>query len=132
MIVVDTNVLVRYAVKDDRTQALQATAFLKQHPCRLLKTVLLEFVWVLSSSAGYKLPRAVVAERVRHVCGLPTIDPEDASSVAQAVIWYEQGMDFADALHLAASRPFEGVATFDRQLSVKAGKLSDQKLMLLS
>lgn len=132
MTAVDTNILVRYAVKDDRTQAQQATEFLKQHPCRLLKTVLLEFVWVLTSSAGYNLPRAVVAERVRHVCGLPTIDLEDASSVAQAVSWYEQGMDFADALHLASSSLLEGFATFDRRLFVKADSLSDQKITLLS
>lgn len=132
MIAIDTNILVRYAVKGDRRQAQQATDFLKLHSWRLLKTVLLEFVWGLASSAGYNLPRAVVAELVRHVCGLPTIDLEDASSVAQAVSWYEQGMDFTDALYLASSSLLDGFATFDRQLFVKADTLSDQKITLLS
>ena len=48
MIAVDTNVLVRYAVKDDREQATLATAFLADNRCFVLKTVLIELAWVLS------------------------------------------------------------------------------------
>ena len=131
MITVDTNILVRYAVKDDRKQAIKATNFLKNNPSRILKTVLLELAWVLSSSAGYNLSRVVVAERIRHLCGLPTIEVEDVESVAQAVIWYEQGMDFADALHLASSSEISGFVTFDRQLSKKATKLATQQKVTL-
>ncbi len=131
MIAVDTNILVRYAVKDDRKQAIKATEFLMKNSCYILKTVLLELAWVLSSSVGYNLPRAVVAERICHLCGLPTVEVDDAVSVAQAVAWYEQGMDFADALHLASSLAFTGFATFDRQFSGKAAKLATQQKMIL-
>jgi len=103
MIAVDTNILVRYLIKDDRKQAETATEFLKNNSSCILKTVLLELAWVLSSQSGYNLSRPVVTERLRHLCGLPTITVEAASEAAQAISWYEQGLDFADALHLAAS-----------------------------
>lgn len=131
MIVVDTNILVRYAVKDDRNQAKKATEFLMTHSCRILKTVLLEFVRVLSSTAGYNLSKTVVIERVRHICGLPTLEVEDCASVAQAVAWFEQGMDFADALHLASSSESAGLATFDRRLLTKATSLAIQQPVIL-
>jgi predicted nucleic-acid-binding protein len=131
MIVVDTNLLVRYAVKDDRRQAIAATEFLKNNPCCILKTVLLELTWVLSSTSGYDLPRSVVAERLRHLCGLPTVTVEDAGAVAQAITWYEQGMDVAGALHLASSAVFSGFATMDKRLSNKGASLAGNHNILL-
>lgn len=44
MIAVDTNILVRYAVKDDPQQTVITTEFLAQHRCFVLKTVVLELV----------------------------------------------------------------------------------------
>ena len=124
MIAVDTNILVRYTVKDDHKQAKTATDFLRGNSCFILKTVVLELAWVLSSQAGYNLTRSVVVERLRHVCGLPTITVEDASTVAQAITWYEQDMDFADALHLASSASCSGFVTMDRRMTTKAAKLA--------
>jgi predicted nucleic-acid-binding protein len=124
MISVDTNILVRYAVKDDRKQAVAATEFLRRNRCYLLRTVLLELAWVLSSSAGYALPRDVVAERLLHICGLPTVTVEDATIVKLAIDWYGQGMDFADALHLAASEECSGFATMDRKLAKTAAAIA--------
>ncbi len=132
MIAVDTNILVRYAVKDDPKQTAIATEFLKSTTCFVLKTVVLELAWVLSSQVGYNLLRNVVAERLRHICGLPTITVEDASAVSQAIIWYEQGMDFADALHLASSSSCSGFATMDRRMSAKAAKVAmEYKVMAI-
>ena len=88
MIAVDTNILVRYAVKDDRRQTLLATNFLASHQCYVLKTVLLELIWVLSSPLGYQLGRAMVVGRVRHILGLPTVAMEEALQAAQALDWY--------------------------------------------
>lgn len=124
MIAVDTNILVRYAVKDDRRQTVLATEFLKNNTCCILKTVLLELAWVLSSPSGYNLSRGVVAERLRHLCGLPTVTVEGASEVAQAIAWYEKGMDVADALHFASSTVLSGFATMDKRLATKAAGLA--------
>lgn len=123
MIAVDTNVLVRYAVKDDREQAALATAFLARNRCFVLKSVLLELAWVLSSPAGYNLPRQTVHARLLHILGLPDVEAEDAANVAQALTWYAEGMDFADALHLAGSVELAGLATFDRKFAATAKKL---------
>lgn len=71
MIAVDTNILVRYLVKDDYAQTVLATGFLANNRCFILKSVLLELVWVLSSPAGYNLPRKTVHERLLHILGLP-------------------------------------------------------------
>ena len=103
MIAADTNILVRYLVKDDHDQAVRATNFLANNRCVVLKSVLLGLVWVLSSPAGYNLPRKTVHERLLHLLGLPCIETEDAANVAQALTWYMKGMDFADALHLSGS-----------------------------
>lgn len=131
MIAIDTNILVRYAVKDDRRQTVKATDFLKNNQCRILKTVLLELVWVLSSTSGYGLDRRITAERIRHVCGLPTVSVEDPTGVAQALVLYEQGMDFGDALHLTSSNLLTGFATFDRRLAQKAVQLIPEQPVTL-
>lgn len=131
MIAVDTNILARYAVKDDRSQAKLATEFLAGNRCFVLKTVLLELVWVLSSPAGYDLPRKTVHERMLHILGLPGIETEDAANVAQAITWYAEGMDFVDALHLAGSAELSGLATFDRKFAATAEKLDAAPSVLL-
>lgn len=124
MIAVDTNILVRYAVKDDLQQTIIATDFLADNKCFILKTVLLELVWVLSSSSGYALPRNIVAERVRHISGLPNVVMQDENNVVLAVDWYESGMDFADALHLSSSLELKGFATFEKKIAKKSEKLN--------
>jgi len=130
MIEVDTNVLVRYLTKDDPQQAQAATAFLAANPCMILQTVLLETVWVLGSKAGYQWERNRIVEQIRYLLGLPTVVVQRPAAVSQALAWYESGMDFADALHLANSGG--RFATFDRRLSDKAKQLqAPQKVTLL-
>ncbi len=50
---------------------------------------------------------------MEHLLGLPNINVEDAGRVARAMNLLEQGMDFADALHLAGSEHCEALYTFD-------------------
>jgi predicted nucleic-acid-binding protein len=130
MIAIDTNILVRYAVKDDKRQTVLATDFMANNECMILKSVLLELDWVLSSPSGYGLSRKAVVERVRHILGLPTINCENAFQVAQALRWYEHGMDFADALHLASSAELDGFATLDGKMARKAAELSNKPKLI--
>ena len=53
MITLDTNVLLRYIVKDDPEQAKIAEDYIASHECLLLSVVILETVWVLESAYGY-------------------------------------------------------------------------------
>ena len=41
----------------------------------------------------------------------------DAGLVSKARDWAEAGMDFADALHLAAAHGYEGFLTFDKRFA---------------
>lgn len=123
MIAVDTNILVRYAVKDEPQQTVIATNFLATHQCFVLKTVLLELVWVLGSKRGYGLSKPDVLERVRHILGLPTVHMQEPKHAALALTWHESGMDFADALHLASSLEVQGFATFEKKIQQRASAL---------
>jgi predicted nucleic-acid-binding protein len=124
MIAIDTNMLVRYLIKDDLGQAVLVINFMKKNKCFILKTVLLEVAWVLSSPGGYNLSRNVVHERLLHVLGLSCIEVEDAINVAQALNLYFKGMDFADALHVSGSIGLSGFATFDRKFASLANKMN--------
>jgi|OM-RGC.v1.029588616 Predicted nucleic-acid-binding protein, contains PIN domain len=96
VIALDTNIDLRYALKDDTEQTRLATDFLRDNECLLLPTVVLEAAWVMGSKRGYALDRATVAVRLRHVAGLPNVRVEQATQIAVALRWYEAGMDIAD------------------------------------
>jgi predicted nucleic-acid-binding protein len=117
VIAVDTNVLVRYLVEDDVAQTDRAEAVLRGGAL-VLKTTLLEAEWVLRSI--YRQDRAAIGDGISKLLGLPGLEVEDTAAVAQALTWFEQGLDFADALHLASSAHAETFATFDRALQRKA------------
>lgn len=118
---VDTNVIIRYVTGDDAEQAIRARAVLGHGPVFVSKTVLLEAEWVLRR--GYDLPAAQVTRALRAVAGLPGVSVEDAPLVARAMDWAEDGMDFADALHLAAAAECESFLTFDRRFARAATRL---------
>ena len=120
MIAVDTNVLVRYLTNDDAEQARQAMAVLAGPDVILLPhTVLLELEWVLR--AVYELPPETIHRSLLQVLGLANVQIEKADDVAKALSWYESGMDFADALHLALATGVDRLLTFDQRF-VKAAK----------
>jgi len=54
---------------------------------------------------------------------------EDPQTMIVAISWYGDGLDLADALHLASSRAAEKFATFDKSLFRKAGQLSSVHLI---
>jgi predicted nucleic-acid-binding protein len=118
VIAVDTNVVVRFLARDDPAQARRARALLEAGRVFVLRTVVLETEWVLRT--GYRFDRSAIAEGITKLLGLPGVEVEDAPAVAQALIWFGQGLDFADALHLASSAQAEAFATFDRALRRKA------------
>jgi predicted nucleic-acid-binding protein len=79
--------------------------------------VLLEAEWVLRRL--YRLDHAAIVDALDALISLPNVRCEDEPVVRQALAWRRAGLDFADALHLAASHTVERFATFDRAL-VKA------------
>lgn len=114
MIAVDTNVVVRFLAEDDKVQTDRAEAVLRRGAILVPKTVLLETEWVLR--AAYGIPSAEIAAALRRLLGLAGVTAEDPPAAARALAWYEGGLDFADALHLASSAEASRFATFDRPL----------------
>jgi len=127
MLAVDTNVLVRYLIRDDPDQTARATKLVRSQAIWVSKTVLLETAWVLTKSYAY--PPERVAQVFRELLGLPTVSPEDDLTVVQALDWFEHGMDFADALHLASSGFMMPLATFDEALVRKARRLTTPEIV---
>lgn len=119
MIAIDTNIVVRYLTGDHPEQSKRAREIVDGQPVFVPLTVALETEWVLRSAYGYK-PEDV-AQAMRAFGGLPQVTIEDAAIVAAAFDRAEQGMDFADALHLGLSEPHDALLTFDRKF-VKAAK----------
>jgi predicted nucleic-acid-binding protein len=121
MAAVDTNVVVRYLVADDPDQFRRARQWMESGDVWISVTVLLETGWVLGSVYG--LPPSRVAVALRRLAGLPGVALENPPTVAQALTWFEDGVDFADALHLAAASGQDAFLTFDRRLAKTAKML---------
>ena len=125
MIALDTNVIVRLVTRDDPEQAETARAVFAAGELWASKTVLLETEWVLRYS--YDLSRETIAETFTRLLGYRPLEIEDRGAVLRALGWFRQGLDFADALHLASAplalSPDDGFVTFDRPLAQAAGRL---------
>lgn len=114
---VDTNVLVRYYLRDDPAQARLADQVLSEGAVFVPKTVVLELEWVLRSVV--EQPAGKVRECLAHLIALPGITIEDHEQVETALRHHQDGADFADALHHAASHACREVLTFDDRRYVR-------------
>jgi len=115
MIAIDTNIVVRILARDDPDQSPRARALVHANQVFVASTVFLEAEWVLRSI--YRMDKAVVAATLRAFAGLPTVNLEDPARVLQALDWADEGLDFADALHLASAGGCDGFFTFDQGLA---------------
>lgn len=104
---------------DDARQSKQAVDIFRRETVFIAKSVLLEAEWVLRR--GYRERPAKVADALAGLVGLPNITCEDEVEIRQALAWHQSGIDFADALHLAASPQAAEFVTFDSDM-VKVGK----------
>jgi predicted nucleic-acid-binding protein len=119
---VDTNVLVRYIVKDDRKQAEQATAFIRKAAesgkiCFINCVVLCELVWVLESA--YEYSKEEITHVLEMILMIKQFEIEIKDIVRQAVHDYKNGKaDIADYLigRINHAGGCEITATFDRNL----------------
>lgn len=118
MIALDTNILVRFFVRDDETQALKARALINASSVLVLTTVLMETEWVLRSRYGFS--REHISAAFADLCGLNSVILDHTLLIERGLTAFAAGMDFADALHLAGSDAAEAFATFDADVARKA------------
>ena len=118
MTAIDTNIVVRFITRDDPDQFARARALLASTVCYVPDTVVLETGWVLESI--YEFSRDEVVRGLRAFLGLENVRVQDAERLQQALGWYVEGMDFADALHLAHGDHLERLKTFDQRFIKRA------------
>ena len=94
MIAIDTNIIIRF----------------------------LETEWVLRFS--YKLSSERIVFALSNLLGLENIVSENKERIIIALQWHEQGMDFADALHLSFSLHTQAFLSFDKKMMNKASLLN--------
>ena len=121
----DTNVLVRYLVRDDARQHRIARDIVESAADEglfLPLTVLLEFEWVMRSVYGVGRPAMI--ETLAALLETRELDLQDEPVVEQALMLYEGGSaDFGDCLHLATAiaRARVPLMTFDREAARMPG-----------
>lgn len=118
MTALDTNVLVRVVTADDPEQLAAALEVMRSGPLFVPKTVILELEWVLRYC--YTMTPEAVLEALRKVLGYRGLEVESRGTVLRALEWCAQGLDFADALHVAGSAAADRFVTFDRTLAENA------------
>jgi len=129
MLAIDTNVVVRLLVRDDADQTARAQALIENNDIVVPITVVLETAWVLGGP--YRYSRSQIAAAIADFAGLPRVTLENPLAVRQALTLFRDGLDFADALHLAQASGLEGLATFDRSFAKEAARLSETPVRLL-
>jgi predicted nucleic-acid-binding protein len=93
-------------------------------------TVLLELEGVLWGFCA--LPYKDVSRVLHALAGMAHITLEDRPAVQGALEFFDKGLDFADALHLARSSRCAGLSTFDQRLAKRARSLgSSPQVQLL-
>jgi predicted nucleic-acid-binding protein len=117
----DTNLLARLLLRDDAVQHQRVKALLQTGQIFTAPvTVLLELVRVLevNDCSPLEIERGMLL-----LLGLPNFKPAQADAVRAALRAYAQGVDFADALHLALSSGDEAFISFDEGFVRKAARL---------
>ena len=118
----DTNVLARFFVDDpddeEATRQRPAAIAAMADPALVTVTVLLELEWVMRGFYG--LGRDDIARVLRALLSIEHLTVEDREAAEIALNAFQNGLDFADALHLARSGSATAFATFDRSLAKRA------------
>lgn len=130
MLGVDTNVLVRFLVRDDEAQFEKARKLIKREVAAgrsvfVSHLVILETEWVLRSR--YSLPKDLIVEVISGLLDATDVQFENEPAVEEALfIWKDATADFADCLIGAKNRRLgcSATATFDAKATKLPGFVS--------
>lgn len=125
MVGIDTNVLVRFLVRDDEAQFEKARKLIRRELAAgrcvfVSQLMLLETEWVLRNR--YSLPKNMIVEAISGLLDANDVRFEDEPAIEEALfVWKDTTADFADCLIGAKNRRLgcRATATFD----TKAAKL---------
>lgn len=119
MLGIDTNVLIRYLIRDDQRQYEAARRLIEREagkgdPVLVSLMVLLQSEWVLRSR--YELPKSEIFSAFSAMLDTTDLRFEDEQSVEHALyLWKDSAADFADCLIDARNLRLgcRATATFD-------------------
>ena len=119
---IDTNILVRYLVRDDQKQAQKASSLINNMPhpatfCFINAIVLCELVWVLESAYGYS--KKEIADVIDKILVTRQFEVDLKDLVLHALREYRVGKgDLADYVIGRSNRASgcDSTATFDKLL----------------
>ena len=127
----DTNVLVRYLIADDRKQFELAKKFIEEaitnEALFIPLSVSVELEWVLRSL--YEIKKAMIITTFNRLLEAREIEFQEESAIEIALSLYaDNNADFADCLHIASAQTQGRVplVTFDR----KASRVEGAKLLV--
>ncbi|MBM4207028.1 MAG: type II toxin-antitoxin system VapC family toxin [Gammaproteobacteria bacterium] len=126
MIAVDTNVVVRLLTKDDAAQFQKSYQLFDNNDVFITDSVILETEWVLRFAYGFDGKQ--ISTAFNQLLGLPNVNVTQPALLAQAIAWHEEGLDFADAFHLAYNQYCKIFYTFDQKMSKVASKIGSCKV----
>jgi predicted nucleic-acid-binding protein len=123
MLGIDTNVLVRFLVRDDEAQFERARRLIKREVSAgrrvfVNHVVIMETEWVLRSR--YAIPKTQVIEALSGLLDAADVQMEDEPTIEQALFaWKDAAADFADCLIGAKNRRLgcQATASFDSKAS---------------
>lgn len=114
---VDTNILLRFIIDDNKELADIAENILKSDECHLLPEVIPEIIYVLRSV--YKYRREDIAQAIQRL--LPLVVVKEQLLTNLALTYFAQfNLDYVDCILLARNKLYSReVATFDKELEKK-------------
>ncbi len=118
----DTNVLIRYLVVDDKAQAVKAKRYIESGTSYVSCIVLSEVVWVLESAYGYE--KGAVITMLERLLSTHEVEVEDAGVALAALRDYRRSTaGFTDCLigHRNAAHGCSETGSFDRRAKGVAG-----------
>jgi predicted nucleic-acid-binding protein len=128
VLAVDTNIVIRYLVRDDDRQSARAREIIHGSPVFVSLTVLLESEWVLRSLYGFGQSEVLTA--LEAFCGTHEVSVAEPAVVKQAFVLSKLGLELADALHVAQSDGCEAFVTFDKRLVKRMARATGARVRL--
>lgn len=119
---IDTNVIVRILTNDDPLQAAAARALVDGEKVAVATSVFLETEWVLRST--YRLGAIAVRGALRKFIGHRHVVLLEEAVVLRGLDLADQGLELADALHVAATGECSAFVTFDTAMIRTARTIS--------
>ena len=130
---IDTNVLLRFLLKDNKIQYPQAKKIFEKGESGKINLwttdiVIIELVWTLKSL--YKYDRNTIKERVESILALPNFDILNRKLILQAVHKFaSKNIDFTDAYNYQlAKKEGKTILSFDKDFKKLGVRVDIRKI----